>query len=214
MITIAITSLKGGVGKSTLALNLAAEYRRAGHRTLLIDCDPQRTLCAWSLRAAESEIDGPPVVFMDARTLRRDIAKVSEGFDVVLIDCPPRMGAESRAAMIMSDMVLMPTVHGAADVWALGETIDVFKEACTLRPELRGAIVFNRSDRTSIATLARKAVATHGVRVLDDVISARVAFAESMLSGRGVVDYEPQGTAAREVRAVARAVVGCMSEAA
>ena len=73
-IVIAFSSLKGGVGKSTLSLNVAACLHRAGHRTLIVDADPQGTCAAWSSRAAELEHDGPPVVAMTGASLRRDLA--------------------------------------------------------------------------------------------------------------------------------------------
>lgn len=124
-LTIALSSLKGGVGKSTLSMNLAAALHRAGHRTLLVDADPQGTCAAWAARAAELEHDGPPVVAMVGAALRRDLAKVAEGFDVVVLDSPPRMGTEARAAMMAADLVVLPVTPGAADLWAAAETVAV-----------------------------------------------------------------------------------------
>ena len=213
-LTIAVSSLKGGVGKSTIALNLATCLHRAGHRAIVIDTDPQGTCRMWAAKAAEVEREGPPVVAMDGKTLRRDLERVSKGFDVAVIDCPPRMGAETRAAMLASDLVIMPVIPGAADVWALQETIAVLDEAKQYREELRAVIVLNRADRTTLAKLALEALGELDVRVLEEVIKNRVAYGEATLAGLGVVDYAPESDAALEVKRFAKAVLAVVRKAA
>lgn len=214
MVTIAFASLKGGVGKSTLSMNVAACLHRAGHRVLLVDADPQGTCAAWASRAAELEHDGPPVVAMTGAALRRDLAKVAEGFDVVVLDSPPRMNVEARAAMLAADIIVVPVTPGAADVWAAASTVAVIEEAQALRPELRAALLLNRADRTTVARMATKALEDLGLPVLDVTIGARVAFGEATLAGLGVVDYAPSSDAAREVRRLTRAVLDAMGSSA
>jgi chromosome partitioning protein len=213
-LTIAVSSLKGGVGKSTIALNLATCLHRAGHRAIVVDTDPQGTCRMWAAKAAEVEHEGPPVVAMDGKTLRRDLERVSKGFDVAVIDCPPRMGAETRAAMLASDLVVMPVIPGAADVWALQETIAVLDEAKQYRDELRAVVVLNRADRTTLAKLALQALSELEVRVLDEVIKNRVAYGEATLAGLGVVDYAPESDAALEVKRFSKAVLAAVKKAA
>lgn len=209
-LTIAVSSLKGGVGKSTISLNLAACLHRAGHRTLVVDADPQGTCRTWAAKAAELGHDGPPVVAMEGKTLRRDLERVAKGFDVVVIDSPPRMGVEARAAMVAADFVLMPVTPGGADVWALRETIAVLEDARQLRPELRAAVVLNRADRTTLAKLTAAAIDGLDVDMLDSTLSNRVAFGEATLGGVGVVDYAPDSEAAREIRRFTKAVLAMM----
>src|SRR3954467_4915007 len=115
-LTIAVSNLKGGVGRSTVSLNLATCLHRAGHKTLIVDADPQATCRTWSAKASELGHEGPPVVGIEGKSLRRDLARVSDGFDVVVIDSPPRMGVEARAAMLASDAVILPVTPGAADI--------------------------------------------------------------------------------------------------
>ncbi len=213
-LTIAVSSLKGGVGKSTIALNLATCLHRAGHRAIVIDTDPQGTCRMWAAKAAEVEREGPPVVAMDGKTLRRDLERVSKGFDVAVIDCPPRMGAEARAAMLASDLVVMPVVPGAADVWALQETIDVFDEAKQMRDELRAVVVLNRAERTTLTRLAMTAIEGLDVQVLEAPLHHRVAYGEATLAGLGVVDYAPDSEAAFEVRRFTKAVLAAVRKAA
>lgn len=213
-ITIAFSSLKGGVGKSTLSLNVAATLRAAGHRVLIVDADPQGTCTAWAARAAELGHEGPPVVAMAGAALRRDLVKVAEAFDVVVIDSPPRMGAEARSAMLAADVVVIPCTPGAADIWAARETVAVLEDARGLRPELRAVVVLNRADRTTLAKLAGRALEDLGVPALDVAIAQRVAFGEATLAGQGVATYAPASDAAREVRRLTRCILDVVGSSA
>ena len=206
-ITIAFAALKGGVGKSTLSLNLATCLHRAGHKVLIVDADSQGTCRTWSARAAEDEKDGPPVVAISGKSLRRDLGKVSKGFDVVVVDSPPRIGAEVRAAMLAADLVVLPVIPGGADVWALQETLNVLGEAQEFHPELKAVVVLNRGDCTTLAKLTKDAVGESDVPVFKAAIGNRVAFGEATLSGMGVVDYAPNSRAAKEIQNFTQAVL-------
>ena len=88
-LVVAIAGLKGGIGKSTITLSLTGAMHRSGRRTLIIDADSQATLRTWAAKSAEGGYDGPPVVALDARALRRDLEHVSAGFEIAVIDSPP-----------------------------------------------------------------------------------------------------------------------------
>lgn len=201
---IGVSGLKGGVGKSTVALNLACALHRDGRRVLIIDADPQATCRTWAARAAEQGHDGPPVASLDGKTLRRDLARVSAGFDFVVIDSPPRLGIEARATMMAASLVLLPVIPGGADVWALEETVSLVREAQALRPELGAHVLLNRADRTVLAREALVAITGFDVPVLSARLSNRVTFGEATLAGLGVVDYAPTSEAAFEVRKLGR----------
>ena len=197
---IAVTGLKGGVGKSTIAANLATCYHASGRRVLAVDADPQGTLRSWAAVAAEGGVDGPPVVGVDSRALSRDVLALGRDYDVIVIDCPARLGPESRAAMMVADLVLLPSLPGPADAWALRQTLDVLSEAQALRPQLAARIILNRVDtRTTLTELARDNVSELGVELLGDGLGNRVAFAEAILAGKGVSTYAPSSPAAAEV---------------
>ena len=211
-LVIAVCGLKGGVGKSTLSLNLAATLHRAGWKALIVDADSQATLRTWAAVAAEAGHDGPPVISVDSKALDRDLKRVSGQYDVVVVDSPARMGAEARRAMIAADLVLCPVVPGAADVWALKETLAVLEEARSLRPELRAAVVMNRTDRTTLAGMTKGALGELDVPVLKTTLGNRVAFGEATLAGQGVVDFAPGSPAAEETSALVHEVLRVLSD--
>lgn len=203
---VSVSGLKGGCGKSTVALTLATTFYALGTRVLIVDTDPQGTLRTWATRAAELEQEGPPVVSVDGRQLRRDLPRLARDVDLVILDTPPRLGADARAAMLAADLIILPTTPGVADVWALQETLDVFGEAEAVKPELRAVAVLNRADRTGLTALARQALHELKVPLMEETLGSRVAFAEAFLQGQGVVQHAPGSPAASEARALTLSV--------
>ncbi|MCC6877731.1 MAG: AAA family ATPase [Sandaracinaceae bacterium] len=206
-LVVTVANLKGGTGKSTVALALATTLHGAGHRVLIVDADSQGTCRQWAARAAEAAHEGPPVVSVDTRAIARDLPRLSESYEVVIIDTPARLGPAARAAMVAADLVVLPVSPGAADVWALQETLEVLEEAKALRPELRASVVLNRADRTTLARLASEALSELGVRLLGAQLGNRVAHGEAMLGGLGVVEYAPNTKAADEVDRLTREIL-------
>jgi chromosome partitioning protein len=207
---VTIAALKGGAGKTTVATTLAAALHAAGHRVLVVDADPQGTALRWAAVAADAgrAEDVPPVVAMTAAALRTDVARVGAAYDVVVIDGPPRLGAEQRAALLVAHLALLPVVPGGADVWALSDTLAVLDDARALRPDLKAAIVANRVDaRTAFGRSLRGALAELPVATLKASLGHRVAFAEALTAGAGVVTYARGTTAAKEAAALAREVL-------
>ncbi len=206
-LTVAVSNLKGGVGKSTLTIHLANFLAEEGHKTLIVDADPQGTCRRWAASAAENGHKGPAVVAIEGKSLRRDLADVAAPYDVVIIDSPGKLGIEARAAMLMSHLVLLPVCPGPADFWALSETMSVVEDARGLREDLRFGVVFNKADRTALNKSIRASVEEADVHLFDATIGNRVAFGEATMMGQGVTSYAPQSEAAREVRRLTKAVL-------
>jgi chromosome partitioning protein len=195
-----VVALKGGVGKTTIALNLGACLHAAGKKVLLVDADAQGSLRKWAARAEAKGHDAPPVVALEGTRLRKDLEKVSAGFDVAIIDAPPQLGVESRAAMLAADLVVIPCAPGATDVWSLEATLKVLEDARGLREDLNARLLLNRADRTTLSNVAQAALERSGVAMLSTVLKSRVAYGEATAGGQGVVTYDPKSEAAREVR--------------
>lgn len=197
---VAIAGQKGGAGKSTLAVNLAAEWNARGLRVLLVDADPQGTASTWADVAAEAKRPAPAVVAV-GENLRRDVPRLAEAADVVVLDVPGRSGGARQAgALMVADVVVLPCGPSAPDVWALGGSVEVVREVMALRPELRACVVLNRADRSAMSKQARGAVDGLGLPVLSQSLGARVAFSEALAAGQGVTAYAPGTVAANELR--------------
>jgi len=196
---VALLNQKGGVGKTTLAVHLAASLAAKG-RTLLLDADPQGSAVSWS-----SQREGAPpftVTALAKPTIHRDIAQISYGYAHVVIDGPPRASDLARSVIMAADFILMPVQPSPYDLWAAQETVSLILEAATYKPALRAAFIMNRkSVNTAISKSAKQALAELPYPVMSSEIAQRVIFAETAATGETVDERDPKGLAAREIRA-------------
>lgn len=209
MATIALAGQKGGSGKSTVALSLAAECLARGFRVLLVDADAQGTARTWGAVANEAGHAAPTVVSMGADLHKPgQLPALAKGFDLVVIDCPPRHAEVQRAALAVADLALLPSGPSAHDAWALAESVELVVAAQRLRPELKAAAMVTRKVAgTSIGASAREALAGVGVPLLKTELGFRVAYQEAPAAGLGVAQYAPTSEAAAEVRAMTTEVL-------
>lgn len=201
---ISVLAQKGGAGKTTLATCLAAELLARGKRILGIDADPQQTLLTWAAVAAEADRPVATVVAMAGQMHRPgQLDKVASGFDVTIVDGPPRHSEIVRSAILASDVVLVPTGPAPGDVWSLTSTIDLVVEAQKVKPSLRAAIVLTKTmPRTVLGASARAALSKTGLPLLKSELTYRIAYQEALGAGMGASTYAPTSPAAEEVRAL------------
>lgn len=202
---IAFVGQKGGAGKTTTALCLAAEWHARGRRVLVVDADPQGTARTWASVASEAGRSPPAVVAMGAEMHQGEqLPRLAQGHDVTVIDCPGRISEVQRSALMIAQLAILPCGPTPADVWALQPSIDVVNEARALRPELLAAVLITKQvGRSALAGRARAAIAEGGLPILNAALGFRVAYQEAPGAGLAPTTYQPRGAAAHEVRALA-----------
>jgi chromosome partitioning protein len=202
--TISTTGQKGGAGKSTVAVCLAAEAIARGRSVLLVDADPQATALTWGAVAAEAGRKAPTIIAMGATMhLAGQLEQASRAYDLTIIDCPPRHGEIQRSALLVADVAVMPCGPSAADAWALSASLELIAEARVLRPALQACILITRKQgRTALGKGARAVLAESGLPVLTCELGYRIAYQEALAGGQGVTTYAPRDPAAAEIRAL------------
>ena len=208
---VGILSQKGGVGKSTISINLAATLASRGKRVLLIDADPQGSAMAWSSAREGDPLF--PVIGMAKPTLHKDLPEVARDYDHVIIDGAPRVNDLGRAAIIASDLIVIPVQPSPYDVWAAAETVQLVREAQQFKATLKAVFVINRKiANTAIGRDVVGALAQFDdVPVLATALTQRVVYAESAGAGLSVAEASPGSVGAREVERLADEIVGVVS---
>ena len=200
---IAFANQKGGVGKTTLSVHVAAELARRGQRVKLIDMDPQHSALDWAEARDGAELE--PLFEIEGfpkPTIHKHIGAKVAGFDSVIIDVPPQVLALARSAMLASDLVLIPVQPSPYDVWAARETVTLLQEAIVFKELLKYAFTINRQIvNTAIGREVRSALAEYeNIPALQTTICQRVVFAESAISGQVAQEIAPESAAAHEIK--------------
>ena len=204
-LVIAVAQRKGGAGKSTLAANLAAAYAGLGERVALLDTDPQQTLVHWN--EARRKSARAQLLDFEAQSGWRvpgATDKYRRSHDIVLLDTPPHDDTDARIAIRAADLVLVPLQPSAADLWAMGATLDLAK--AEKRP---AALTLNRVPaQGKVAAEVAQALREQGLTLIDAPLGNRSGFVTAFASGLGVTEAAPRSVAADEVRALAMALRG------
>ena len=193
MKTIAIISEKGGVGKTTLSINLGVAAALKNKVVAIIDLDPQASSSEWGdLREAET----PAIIATPASRLNNVIDTAEEeGFDLLILDTAPRAEATVLNAAKAADLILIPCCPSLFDIKPLKNTIDLIKLA--------------KKTATFVLTLVPTSgtVGEESAEAMKDFefplcpikIYSRIAFKRSLVDGLGVQEYEKRGKAANEI---------------
>jgi chromosome partitioning protein len=205
-IIISCVNQKGGVGKSTLTLNLAAALAELPARVLVVDCDSQQT--AVKLIGGATGESPFPAAVISLHSAENKLGELlrphAENYDFIVIDGPPsHLSKVTRAAVACSDLVLLPTIPAKPDLLATAETAELLKELeQRLDRELNAYVVVNQAERTRIKRMFDGVVADSiPYPVLQTEVRKRTSYRESAAVGGSVLTSGDQ-EAASDMRAL------------
>ena len=133
---ISFNSIKGGVGKSTLAVNFAAWLAKEGHDVLLVDGDEQETasdFTAW--REQTLGTTGFTLVNMTGANLRKQVESMRSKYDHIVIDTGGRDTTSQRAALSVADIAMIPFAPRSFDLWTINKVVEIIDEIQAVRTE-------------------------------------------------------------------------------
>jgi chromosome partitioning protein len=193
MLIVAVLQQKGGSGKTTLAINLAAAAHLDGGRALVVDMDRQASAFDWSAaRQDGSLLDGLAVVKADRAMALPRFTEIVRGYDYLFLDGPPRLGDITQSAAVAADVAVLPIQPGPFDFWAVAETLESLDQADQIReqlgrPPIRRVFVLNRaSTNTRLAREAEAELRKAGAE-LAGVVHQRIAFPDAASRGESVL---------------------------
>lgn len=207
---LAVANIKGGSGKTTLATNIAIARAIAGRDVLLVDADSQGSSADFTaLRSEMIGSSGYTLMRLLGREVRTEVEKLAPKFDDIVIDVGGRDNEGLRAALVVSDVVLVPVLPSSFDVWSFSSMVGLAREARAVNDDLRVLAVLNAADaQGSDNKEARELISeTDGVEALSCQIGRRKAFRNAAAQGRSVIDMTPKDPkAVEELRALVASV--------
>lgn len=179
MKTITIAHQKGGVGKTTLALNLAFCFADSV-KVAITDTDLQGSINSLGTFLKGIDLVSPENV----------LGKSLTGYDLLVIDTPPYLTNRLSDLFAISDYVLVPTKTGFLDAMAIRATIALLKESMHRVPALKAGIVLNMvMSRTSITQDVKELLREYDLPILPTMIYQRVSYARSPITN-GIFESE------------------------
>lgn len=198
---IGILHGKGGVGKSTIAINMARTLQLRGREVVIIDCDAQGTAQSW--KASRSDGTDLPAVFgVDkASALESDVWRLSDSFDIAVIDGGAHLDKMHAAIIKASDLVLIPVQPSPADIWPAEQIVDLIKQRQNVTGKPDAAFVVSRRKVGSRLGKGVKDVLRRFELPVWEGTCDRVAYPQAMGQGRSVVEMSDE-KAAGEIESI------------
>ena len=206
---ICFINQKGGVGKTTAAINLAVSLKRKNNSVVFIDADPQGSASQW--HAVENN-EAFELLHLPEPVEKAAIDMFSRDYDHVLIDAPPAMGEITRSILNVADLVIIPVSPSPLDIWSCSATLEKIKEIQVTRPGLQVKLLINRKiPGTRVGRDARQAVEVFQFDIFDTELCQRVAYIDSLTSGVSVTQYAATSKAADEIERLCDEIVDIAS---
>lgn len=201
---VAFANLKGGVGKSTLAINVAGAL--APH-SALIDADPQSTASAWA------EADLLPFPVLTAPLTGNNVeAWIAEALTLearyVVVDLPPMLGDATAAALAICDLAAVPVSPSGADLKATNRAVELIEDARRARGDgkPRALLIPSKVDRRTAAGAEIEAVLHDYGEPVGPIVAQRIAQVDAFTAGQWIGDYAPGSAGHTEIKALASVI--------
>lgn len=194
-----VISQKGGSGRTTLILHIAAAAAQRGLTVLVIDLDPQRSAERW---AKLRQGDNPTVVAGEVSRLDAMLnAARDAGADLVLIDTAPRMEAAAVDAAKRGDAIIITSRPTLMDVPAALDTLEMANLE-SLKAKRKLVVINSVISRTKDAADVASMFTEQGALVCPHTLGERQEFRRSLAEGKGVTEHNPKSKASEEIKAV------------
>lgn len=189
---ISVTSLKGGVGKSTIAQNLAVCFAHNDYKVCVVDTDENQSSLQWSGLRDEEFPEIAVFGLPDGKTLTKNIKPLNRDYDLVIIDGTPSLSNLTSKIILLSDLILTPILPGGLDVWATQKFVSRYDDAQILKgEEIPAYFVLNQyNDNQNLDKEVKAVLGDWAIQPMKSTLKTRVAYREAVIKGLGVFEYK------------------------
>ena len=194
---ISFVNQKGGVGKTTTAINIAASLIRRNKKLLFIDTDPQGSAIRWHSVENNNAFE---ILHHPQPLNKGDIKELSKVYDYLVIDAPPAIGDIAKSILSVTAHAIIPLSPSSLDIWSCKGTLEMIEDIRPENPEMDVKLLINRKiPGTKVGRDARASLDVFNMDVLNTELCQRVAYVNAMTSGVSVIQYAPGSKAAHEI---------------
>lgn len=201
---ICLVNNKGGVGKTTIAVNLAFYAAQNGNKTLLVDTDPLGGLEKWQDLSDDNAFD---VVHYPEDSLNNNIADLSKGYKHIIIDGAPGKGNITVSNLMSPHLAIVPIDPSPLSVWSTRKTINAILQTLSSNKWFESRILISKcAVGTTMDRDVREVLTTYGMNLFDTKIHHRIDFIKSFVKGVSVLEHAPQSKATNEIKSLCKEI--------
>ena len=204
---ISLVNQKGGVGKTTIAINLAYCIAvKTDKKALLIDADPQASCLQWQSVSGNNAFD---VLHHPQDDFHMGgINELVKGYKNIVIDSPPGTSNTSLSILLVSDLAIVPITPSPFDIWSSEEISPLIKLARKTNRKLKGKLLVSRKIvGTTPARDAREALERYRMKIFETEITQRIAYVKASILGMAVMEYAHRTEASQEIESLCGEII-------
>jgi chromosome partitioning protein len=214
---VTVGGIKGGTGKTTVATHLACIAAGQEADVLLVDADDQETAADFTAARKEDHPDAPRFTCakLTGRSVRTEILELAPRYDHVIIDTGGRDTTSQRAALAVSDILLVPFAPRSFDIWTLNKVATLVDEMRAANPDLKAYVFLNRTDPQGQGTENDEATALlreiKSLTFIDAPLGSRKAYAHAASQGLAVTELTGSQRNAKAVEEIMNLFQRCFN---
>ncbi|WP_028523256.1 ParA family protein [Runella limosa] len=190
---ISVTSLKGGVGKSTIAQNLAVCMAHNGYKVCIADADTNQSSLRWSSLRSE-ELPVIPAFGTPEKTLSANIKQLALDYEIVIIDGTPTLDKITSKIILLADILIVPILPSGLDIWATEQFLERYEDAkIEKEKDIPAFMVLNQfQSNITFNKEVKEALTETSIRLFNSTLRPRTAYREVVIQGKGVLEYKDE----------------------
>jgi chromosome partitioning protein len=194
---IGISNLKGGVGKTTVAQNLAVCFAHMGYKVCIVDTDTNQNSLAWSGVRDESLPEILVVGAIDSKALNKTVDKLHKDHEIIIIDGTPSLSEMTTRIILASDILFIPILPSGHDFRAMNQFFERYEQAKEFKENIPAYFLLNQfSENLNVHQDMKNLLTDFGLGIFKTTVNKRVSYVRTGIEGKGV--YESNDEKAKE----------------